>query len=502
MNAATTSSWRITLPVTAVFAALVFAGLLHHEMWLDETHHWLLGNDSHSLRELLHNARYEGHPPLWNLLLYTLSTFTQHPFAMQVLNGIIATTAVLLFVHRAPLPVMLRVATTFSYFIFYEYGIISRNYALVFLLLVIVALLFPERQKRFFLFCFVLLLLASTHLFATVFSGMLFLLVMIERRQTGIRNGIWGAVVFLLGMIGIILLSIPPRDHFLYSYDELPLLSPARIGKALSMPWKGFFPLVDFRSRYPWNSNLLTALPKFLSIVPALLAWCIPFLMLKKKRSLVLFFGSTIVIVAFCWWSPMVVSARHCGFLFLLLLICRWMENYFPEEPLRHPLLVRAHRLAPIAWTVMLSVQLFASAILYRTDWQRPFSEGKAVADYLRSYNGLIVLSAHYTGPPVSAYLGRPLYYPEYESEGTFCHWNANPFMITADTLLQRSVRVMEQRHCDSLVLVTDRPVAAIDLPREKRKELELRQLTSFTDAMVRAENYYVYRLRKRKFIP
>src|SRR5690349_21352468 len=76
--------------------------ILHHEMWLDEMHHFLLARDSSSLGELAFNARYDGHPLLWDSLLYFLTCFSRNPFYMQLLNILISVAAVIIFLRNTP----------------------------------------------------------------------------------------------------------------------------------------------------------------------------------------------------------------------------------------------------------------------------------------------------------------------------------------------------------------------------------------------------------------
>src|SRR6185369_17729739 len=89
--------WRFAGAGASLFALLGIAGVTHHELWLDEAHHWMLAAYSGSLRELLSNARYDGHPPLWHVLLFVLGRFTTAPLAMQLLHVAISTAGVLLF---------------------------------------------------------------------------------------------------------------------------------------------------------------------------------------------------------------------------------------------------------------------------------------------------------------------------------------------------------------------------------------------------------------------
>lgn len=124
---------RLEWAVVAGFAVCVSVLLAHHEPWRDELQAWLLARDSASLLDLWRNSRYEGHPLLWHLLLFPLTRWVGHPAAMQVLHGVIAVAAAAAVVRLAPFPLPVRAAIVFSYFPLFEYGAISRNYALTIL---------------------------------------------------------------------------------------------------------------------------------------------------------------------------------------------------------------------------------------------------------------------------------------------------------------------------------------------------------------------------------
>ena len=55
--------------VTVVVNILVIVGLYFHEPWFDEAQAYLLARDSSFHDLLMYWTHYEGHPPLWHLLL-------------------------------------------------------------------------------------------------------------------------------------------------------------------------------------------------------------------------------------------------------------------------------------------------------------------------------------------------------------------------------------------------------------------------------------------------
>src|SRR5205085_8289856 len=101
-----------------------------HEPWRDEWQAWAIARDSRSVGELFHNIRYEGHPPLWFLVLFGLSRFTRDIIAMRVISAVTGVVATALIVRFAPLSKLERALYSFGYFAAFEYLAISRSYGL------------------------------------------------------------------------------------------------------------------------------------------------------------------------------------------------------------------------------------------------------------------------------------------------------------------------------------------------------------------------------------
>ena len=78
----------------AVFGAyvlLLLMALANHELWGDEIHSWNIARSSHGLIDLLRNSRYEGHPPLWYVVLFSITRITHE--IIEEHDGCIAVTA-------------------------------------------------------------------------------------------------------------------------------------------------------------------------------------------------------------------------------------------------------------------------------------------------------------------------------------------------------------------------------------------------------------------------
>lgn len=68
-------------------------------------------------------------------MLRFLGMITHHPIVMQLLHVVIATIGIYIFVQFSPFTRLQKLLFTFSYYLLFEYGLISRSYNLGLLIL-------------------------------------------------------------------------------------------------------------------------------------------------------------------------------------------------------------------------------------------------------------------------------------------------------------------------------------------------------------------------------
>lgn len=213
-----------SIVVTLIFFCLGLFGILNHSMWRDELNVWLITRDSSSLGELFGNIKYEGHPALWYLFLYLLNQFTSNPVAMQCLHLLIATGAIYIFIRFSPFTQLQKALFAFGYLPFYEYLVISRNYAIGLLLIFAFCALYPTRINSYFWLSVILFLLANSNAYCLFISLALGLTLIIEYSfEQKIRNSLLvsrrdklgSLMIFVLGIISSLMQLIPPTDSTL-----------------------------------------------------------------------------------------------------------------------------------------------------------------------------------------------------------------------------------------------------------------------------------------------
>lgn len=171
-----------------LFALLLGLVTARHEMWEDELQAWLIARDSNSLPELFRNLHYEGHPLLWYLILYIPAHISWNPINMQVINYAIAVAEAWLILSARKLNWAIRILLIFSFFVFYQYGVVARNYMLAMVFLTAaVRCLVGEHQHR--ILAAVLLALAiNTHFFAFPIAAVFALQLLFIKRLSHGRN--------------------------------------------------------------------------------------------------------------------------------------------------------------------------------------------------------------------------------------------------------------------------------------------------------------------------
>ena len=110
----------------------------------DEIHSWGLVHASPSLSVLFDNLHFTGHPGLWYLILWIASFFTDSPYALQVVHGMIAVALIATIALASPFARLERLLLLSSYFVVFEYTVVSRAYGLGFL----IALVYADMRAR------------------------------------------------------------------------------------------------------------------------------------------------------------------------------------------------------------------------------------------------------------------------------------------------------------------------------------------------------------------
>ena len=197
----------------------------YHEPWFDEVQVWMIARDA-SLYELLFVIpHYEGHPALWSLLL-AIPAKLGVPFeiGLKTIGFLVSSISTYLIIFKSPFPKYIKYSLPFSFFFFYQGGVIVRPYALMTLVLLLLGYLFDKRNERPFMFSFSLFLLCCTSAYGIIFSCGIALCIVGEIiKEKGLKrvvlevfkDKITVSLIFLIiGAILLVLQIVPLEDTF------------------------------------------------------------------------------------------------------------------------------------------------------------------------------------------------------------------------------------------------------------------------------------------------
>lgn len=120
---------RVYSCVLLLYCGLHLATTVFHEPWYDEAEAWQIARCA-SVKDILFTIpHYEGHPPLWHLILAIPAKLNlPYELSLSLISLLFSALAVALFLKYAPFPKWVKVFVPFTYFAFYQYSVIARPY--------------------------------------------------------------------------------------------------------------------------------------------------------------------------------------------------------------------------------------------------------------------------------------------------------------------------------------------------------------------------------------
>lgn len=152
-----------------------------HEPWFDEAQAWAIAR-SGSLKEILFEIpHYEGHPPLWHLILVTFAKLgAPYELSLAVVNIFFMTLAVAVLLFKSPFPKLIRCLLPFNFFLFYQYGVVSRPYCILVLAIFLAAACYKNRNEHPVKYLLCLALMCAVHSYGIIIAGCLCIVWLIE----------------------------------------------------------------------------------------------------------------------------------------------------------------------------------------------------------------------------------------------------------------------------------------------------------------------------------
>lgn len=492
LNARKLSDFALTLP----FIIFFLVQLAHHQLWVDEINAWAMAAASPNLKTLIGYVHYEGHPALWYMLLWLPAHFSLAPEAMKVIEGALGIGIYLMIGVWSPFSRFEKVLLFLSYYISFEYTVLSRMYSVLLLVLLIYVYRRSKYPEQFLWNTALLGLLANTDVLGAILSGSL----LVEyawsewrKRQSALprKEAVSALLIYVLLAAFSVWTGLPSHTsvHSVEPFGkhafQLWHLTSA-IRQVIVSPW---WPINAAFPDHFWNPGLRL---RTMLLVPVILgAYYVIF-----KREWIYCWVIGLTTVAAILFNHLVYFgyARHFGITFLAFLAVLWMQRY--------------HRAAaPMLGRILLGFSAAAGLLVAGAQWQHPFCNGGAAANWLRAHhleNSTLIGAVDIGAAPVAEELQRPMYYLDCNCWNTFLLYSSarDSFSVAGiPRLLADAVDRLHSSnlHSSNMILVTPFQLKGRALAEINERGVRLAELAAFTRAEFDPQNAFIYRVSKAK---
>jgi len=492
---------RYVLPIMLLYSIISLIGMFHHEIFMEEAQSLTIARDSSSILDVYKNMLYEGHVTLWNTLLFFITHYiSARPVYMQLFHLLVINGTVFIFLRYAPFNLPVKTLIIFGCYFLFVYSLISRNYALGILLLFVCCILMANPARNMASIGILLIFMCFTHLFYLFAAIGIFLYLLFY--TVGKRDLYWRFAVFtclfLFGFVCAFLqMRRMPSDTILHGPPGLTWLTIHNISYGITCFARGYITVPPLHHQYFWDKQYIQVLSGAVNVILALLLFVATILFLYKSRKALLFYLPPVALLITFFAMSGVAGSRYFGLFFIFFICAIWLAYYdgvtiFPK---RNVGFIK-HWVPPVFIYAILINQLFTGIYMYRKDIKQPFSEAKNTIAYLKA-NGLdtqpMAFDGYNAGPPLSAYLGRKIFYLDIDQFGSFCIWKSAYLPYPRRSLMDE---ISSSRYINSpkeFILVTNRNNEVND-----SAAYYFNKLANFEGAIIEGEDYYVYRVTKK----
>ena len=450
-----------------IFFALVFmTNLWFHEMWFDELQAWSLTRYSSGISGLF--ASGEGHPVLWYLILWPLTSLTSNPEAMKFATGLLGIGSLGLLWTQSPFSVIEKVLISLSYQVGFNLLVLSRSYSVGVFLAFLFAAGHPQYKERPWLAWLILSLLANTHFFFSVVSFCLALIWL---------NGVCAPKRYLNG-ISLYVAGLSYCAYCVAGQGSTRELHGSSLLDAINTFGFGILSISNPLKIYYWNTRgaVFTGVLLTVFFICALLEmfrtqrFALSLLLLQQAFFIIFF---TFVHSGQSW---------HVGVFFVSMLSTVWLLrmqniNFLRSQVLLALLFVQA---------IFVAKFMIASKII-------PVASNRTTGRLIHQLgiqDSFIIGYPQFPTTAICAYLDRPLYFAEKKGPLPYCDWNG-PW-IGMDQLISTIQTELEATE-EAIYLVLPTGEGDVFLNQIAGSHIVSEKIGFTTGSMV--EHYVIFRL-------
>jgi len=380
------------------YMAVVAVVMYFHEPWFDEAQSWLIARDSSFADLLTLRPHYEGHPPLWTLLL-SIPAKTGVPYEIG-LKGVQFLCAALLggwLIFRAPFNRFTIALLPFTYFICFQYGVTARPYALLCVSLLMVAHYWKYADSKpsntWKLVLSLVLMCAISAYGIAIAAGFALAWVVRSVQIAGIKNAVCEIFSNINRLLGWILLAF-------VGFASVACIWPAANAFGSRATFSGNSHLIQFLyfifvvpaesmfTAFAGDVSLrrmsLGILPTIICVLISILIWAFAICIAKRRKMLV---SLILPYLTFAIIATQYFTLHHAGIVFVFFIAQLWM--CVANKPLNFDIKLANKLSNKCAFTQSIIVILLAPSLIWNifacvNDIRFDYSGSRALAQFIQ----------------------------------------------------------------------------------------------------------------------
>lgn len=380
------------------YMAVVAVVMYFHEPWFDEAQSWLIARDSSFADLLTLRPHYEGHPPLWTLLL-SIPAKTGVPYEIG-LKGVQFLCAALLggwLIFRAPFNRLTIALLPFTYFICFQYGVTARPYALLCVSLLMVAHYWKYADSKpsntWKLVLSLVLMCAISSYGIAIAAGFALAWVVRSVQIAGIKNAVCEIFSNINRLLGWILLAF-------VGFASIACIWPAANAFGSRATFSGNSHLMQFLyfifvvpsesmfTAFAGDVSLrrmsLGILPTIICVLISILIWAFAICIAKRRKMLV---SLILPYLTFAIIATQYFTLHHAGIVFVFFIAQLWM--CVANKPLNFDITLANKLSNKCAFTQSIIVILLAPSLIWNifacvNDIRFDYSGSRALAQFIQ----------------------------------------------------------------------------------------------------------------------
>lgn len=324
--------WRII--IFALYLTVTALLMVFHEPWFDEAQSWLIARDTSFHDILLVRPHYEGHPPLWWLMLSIPAKLgVPYEIGLKSVQFVCAAIMSWLLIFRSPFPPLAVGLLPFTYFMCFQYGVTSRPYALMCAAMFLAAEYWKSRDEKPWRLTLSLILLCCTSSYGIALACAMTLVwvVRVLRESRSIRSSIRSVIArpgrfaawLMLLVVGLTLtVCILP-------YPDTFGMTPGSGGNSAIMQFLMFWLIMpsealftSFAGDVSLHGLRMDVVPIVLCVVLSAMVWYALGRLARRRGDLDILL---LPYVLFALCATKYFSLHHLGIVFALFVADLWM---------------------------------------------------------------------------------------------------------------------------------------------------------------------------------